>query len=181
MIFKVSTLALLVASSFLSASSAFAQLVDTVSIPTKDSVSVKKADGTPWNRENFPRERLLRHQTFDPALTVAFEYSANFASGWFGTIAQQSYLALWNYEFSPDLHMFGAIGLWMPLYANLNSPVAREDVKQGTVQPIIPNIGLEYKFNNNSYVRIGISKEDDALKAYGPIQRYYGPWRNSNF
>lgn len=146
-----------------------------------DTVYVVPDDGIPWNREHFPQQRLLRHQTFDPALTVAFTYSASFISGTFGSFAQQTYLAHWDYEFTPDLHLFGAVGLWMPLYSNLNFEVSKEDARQGNVQPIIPNIGLEYKFSNNSYIHLGITKEDDVLKAYGPMYRYYGPWRNSNF
>ena len=152
-------------------------IIDTI----YDTVYVATDDGIPWNHENFPRERLLRHPTFDPALTVAYTYSASIVGGSFGTFAQQSYLAHWNYEFSPDLHLFGAVGLWMPLYSNLNYNIPREDVQQGTVRPIIPNVGLEYRFNNNAYLRIGVTKEDDALRAYGPMHRYYGPWRNSNF
>lgn len=146
-----------------------------------DTVYVPLESGIPWNHEVFPRERLLRHPSFDPALTVAYTYSASFVGGSFGTFAQQSYLAHWNYEFSPDLHLFGSIGLWMPLYSNLNYDIPREDVQQGTVRPIIPNVGLEYRINNNAYLRIGVTKEDDVLKAYGPMYRYYGPWRNSNF
>lgn len=146
-----------------------------------DTVYVAPDDGIPWNRENFPHQRLLRHQTFDPALTVAYTYSASFVSGSFGSFAQQNYLAHWDYEFTPDLHLFGAIGLWMPLYSNLSPEISREDARQGKVQPIIPNIGLEYKFSNKSYLHVGITKEDDVLKAYGPMYRYYGPWRNSNF
>ena len=82
-----------------------------------DTVYVPLESGIPWNHEVFPRERLLRHPSFDPALTVAYTYSASFVGGSFGTFAQQSYLAHWNYEFSPDLHLFGSIGLWMPLYS----------------------------------------------------------------
>ena len=157
--------------------------IAAVAIPDTiyDTVYVATDDGIPWNHENFPRERLLRHPTFDPALTVAYTYSASIIGGSFGTFAQQSYLAHWNYEFSPDLHLFGAVGLWMPLYSNLNYNIAKEDVQQGTVRPVIPNVGLEYRINNNAYLRIGVTKEDDALRAYGPMHRYYGPWRNSNF
>lgn len=157
----------------LSSQNALAQLKDTSAVDT--------ANGIPWNRESFPRERLIKHQTFDPALSVSFLYSASFTSGWFGSFAQQSYMALWNYEFTPDLHLFGSVGLWMPLYRNLNVPVSKEDVRQGNVQPVIPNIGLEYKFNKNSYLHIGITNEEDVLKAYGPMYRYYIPRRNSNF
>jgi len=154
---------------------------DTIYDTVYDTVYVPVESGIPWNHETFPRERLLRHPTFDPALSVAFTYSVSFMGGSLGSFAQQSYLAHWNYEFSPDLHLFGSIGLWMPLYSNMKYEIAREDVRQGTVRPIIPNIGLEYKFNNNSYFRIGITREEDALRAYGPMYRYYGPWRNSNF
>lgn len=158
-----------------------AQAPNVVTDTIHDTIYVVRDDGIPWNRDNFPAERLLRHSTFDPALSVAFSYSASFISGSFGSFAQHTYLAHWAYEFSPDLHLYGAVGLWMPLYNNLNFPIVREDARQGRVQPIIPNIGLEYKIGNNSYIRLGIVNEEDVLKAYGPIYRHYGPWRNSNF
>ena len=37
-----------------------------------DTVYVIPDDGIPWNREHFDPERLVRHETFDPALKVAY-------------------------------------------------------------------------------------------------------------
>lgn len=146
-----------------------------------DTVYVAPDDGIPWNRSYFPPERLLRRSSIDPALFIGYTYSASFVSGSFGSFAQHSYLAEWAYEFTPNLHLSGSVGLWMPLYNNLNFQVSREDVRQGNVQVIVPNIELDYKFSENSYLHIGLYNEEDVFKAYGPMYRYYGPWRNSKF
>lgn len=146
-----------------------------------DTVYVAPDDGIPWNRSYFPPERLLRRSSIDPALFVGYTYSASFVSGSYGSFAQHSYLTEWAYEFSPNLHLYGSIGLWMPLYNNLNFQVSKEDARMGKVHVIVPNIEMEYKFSENSRIHIGLYNEEDVLKAYGPMYRYYGPWRNSKF
>lgn len=125
--------------------------------------------GIPWNRE-FDSNKMVRHDTFDPALKVAYTYSLNFASGSFGTLATQSLMADFAYEFTPNLHLYANIGLGMPLYSNFNNGanIAREDLRQGNVSVLIPNIALEYKPSENTYIRLSYVNERDALKAYGP-------------
>lgn len=158
-------------------SSAKISTIDTV----YKTIYTPPDNGIPWNRERFPQERLLRRTSLDDALSLAFSYSANFITSSFGTFAQHSYLAHWVYEFSPDLYIFGSFGLWMPLYSNPNYSFTRENLKYGKVKAIIPNIGLEYKINKNSYIRLGIFNEEDILKAYTPMYYHYSSWRNSNF
>ena len=141
-----------------------------------DTVYVAIDDGIPWNREHFDPDRLLRHETFDPALSVAYTYSLNFMGGTFGSFAQQSYLAHLAYAFSPGLHLYANIGLWMPLYSNFRfgTPIAREDVRQGNVDVILPDVSLEYKPNDNMTFRLMFVNESDAFKAYGPARYLYG-------
>ena len=149
-----------------------------------DTVLLIPDDGIPWNRSYFPRERLLRRSSIDPALSVAYTYSASFTSGPFGSFAQQSYLAHLTYEFTPDLHLYADLGLWMPLYANFRSgaPIAKEDVRQGKVEFVLPSVALEYKPTENSYIQLMFVNENDARKAYGPLRYYYGcPWRASYY
>ena len=149
-----------------------------------DTVLLIPDDGIPWNRSYFPRERLLRRSSIDPALSVAYTYSASFTSGPFGSFAQQSYLAHLAYEFTPDLHLYADLGLWMPLYANFSSgaPIAKEDVRQGKVEFVLPAIALEYKPTENSYIQLMLVNENDARKAYGPLRYYYGcPWRTGYY
>lgn len=149
-----------------------------------DTVLLIPDDGIPWNRSYFPRERLLRRLSIDPALSVAYTYSASFTSGPFGSFAQQSYLAHLAYEFTPDLHLYADLGLWMPLYANFRSgaPIAKEDVRQGKVEFVLPSVALEYKPTENSYIQLMFVNENDARKAYGPLRYYYGcPWRASYY
>ena len=149
-----------------------------------DTVLLIPDDGIPWNRSYFPRERLLRRSSIDPALSVSYTYSASFTSGPFGSFAQQSYLAHLAYEFTPDLHLYADLGLWMPLYANFRSgaPIAKEDVRQGKVEFVLPSVALEYKPTENSYIQLMFVNENDARKAYGPLRYYYGcPWRASYY
>ncbi len=147
-----------------------------------DSIYVVPDDGIPWNREHFDPERLVRHETFDPALKVAYTYSVNFMGGTFGSFAQQSYMAHLAYEFTPELHLYANVGLWMPLYSNFRfgTPIAKEDVRQGNVDVVLPDIALEYKPNDNMSFRLMFVNERDAFKAYGPHRYLYGgcPWRN---
>jgi len=147
-----------------------------------DTIYVVPDDGIPWNREHFDPERLVRHETFDPALKVAYTYSVSFMGGTFGSFAQQSYMAHLAYEFSPELHLYANVGLWMPLYSNFRfgTPIAKEDVRQGNVDVILPDIALEYKPNDNMSFRLMFVNERDAFKAYGPHRYLYGgcPWRN---
>lgn len=140
-----------------------------------DTVYIIPDDGIPWNREHFNPERLVRHETFDPALKVAYTYSVSFIGGPFGSFAQQSYLAHLAYEFTPDLHLYADLGLWMPLYANFRAgtPIAKEDVRQGNVDFVLPAIALEYKPTENTYLRLSIVNEGDARKAYGPFRYYH--------
>ena len=143
-------------------------------------------DGTPWNREFFPRERLLRQTSLDPALYAAYTYSANFLSGPRGSFAQQTYMAHLAYEFNPDLHLYADLGLWMPLYSSVKGPqgFTKEDARQGNVDFILPDIELEYKPSANTSVHLMIVNENDAMKAYGPWYdpiRPYSRWRNSTF
>lgn len=146
-----------------------------------DTVYIVPDDGIPWNREHFDPERLVRHETFDPALKVAYTYSVSFMGGTFGTFAHQSYMAHLAYEFSPELHLYANVGLWMPLYSNFRfgTPIAKEDVRQGNVDVVIPDVTLEYKPNNNMTFRLMLVNENDAFKAYGPYRHFYGgcPWR----
>ena len=149
-----------------------------------DTLYIYPDDGIPWNRTYFPREKLLRRSSIDPALSTAFTYSASFTSGPFGSFAQQSYLAHLSYEFTPDLHLYADLGLWMPLYANFRSgtSIAKEDVRQGKVEFVLPAVALEYKPTENSYIRLMLVNEDDARKAYGPLRYYYGcPWRTGYY
>ena len=141
-----------------------------------DTAYVSTARGIPWNNEYFDPNRLLRHETFDPALSVAYTYSVSFIGGSFGTFAQQSYLAHLAYEFSPELHLYADLGLWMPLYANFRTgtPIAKEDVQQGNVQFVMPGVELEYKPTNNTTFRLMLINENDAAKAYGPWRYHYG-------
>ena len=79
-------------------------------------------------------------------------------------------MADFAYEFTPNLHLYANIGLGMPLYSNFNNGanIAREDLRQGNVSVLIPNIALEYKPSENTYIRLSYVNERDALKAYGP-------------
>ena len=151
-----------------------------------DTIYVIQESGIPWNRENFDPERLVRHDTFDPALKVAYTYSVSFIGGSFGSFAQQSFMAHFAYEFTPALHLYANVGLWMPLYSNLRfgNGIAREDVKQGNVGVLIPDISLEYKPNDKMTFRVMYINERDAFRAYGPNNYLYEPctpWRNSIF
>ena len=76
-----------------------------------DTVYIVPDDGIPWNREHFDPDRLVRHETFDPALKVAYTYSVSFMGGTFGSFAQQSYMAHLAYEFTPELHLYANVGL----------------------------------------------------------------------
>ena len=139
-------------------------------------------DGIPWNRE-FDSDRMVRHQTFDPALKVAYSYSLNFVAGSFGSFANQSFMGHFAYEFTPNLHLYANIGLWMPIYANISngSRIAREDLRQGNVNVLIPDVSLEYKPSENTLIRISYVNERDALKAYGPRSFFHSesPSRSS--
>ena len=128
-----------------------------------------ESTGIPWNRE-FDTNKMVRHDTFDPALKVAYTYSLNFVRGNFGSFASQSLMANFAYEFTPNLHLYANIGLGMPLYSNFNggAKIAREDLRQGNVSLLIPDVALEYKPNENTYIRLSYVNERDALKAYGP-------------
>lgn len=157
-------------------------IVDTVYIIEE----LPRRSGIPWNRDNFDPSILVRRPTFDPALSVAYTYSVSFIGGTYGSFAQQSYVAHMAYEFSPEWHLYADLGLWMPLYSNLSGdlPLAKEDIRQGRVDFILPDVTLEYKPSDNVSMRLMIVNEQDAMKAYGPY-RYYGgycnPWRNSIF
>ena len=131
-------------------------------------------DGIPWNRE-FDSDRMVRHQTFDPALKVAYTYSLNFVAGSFGSFANQSFMGHFAYEFTPNLHLYANIGLWMPIYANISngSRIAREDLRQGNVNVLIPDVSLEYKPSENTLIRVSYVNERDALKAYGPHRFFH--------
>ena len=128
-----------------------------------------EATGIPWNRE-FDSDRMVRHQTFDPALKVAYTYSLNYVAGSFGSFANQSFMGHFAYEFTPNLHLYANVGLWMPLYANISngSKIAREDLRQGNVSVLIPDVSLEYKPSENTLIRFSYVNENDAFKAYGP-------------
>ena len=148
-----------------------------------DTIYVIQESGIPWNRENFDPERLVRHDTFDPALKVAYTYSVSFIGGSFGSFAQQSFMAHFAYEFTPNLHLYANVGLWMPLYSSLHfgNRIAREDVKQGNVGILIPDIALEYKPSDKVSLRIMYVNERDAFRAYGPHRYFYDdcPWSSS--
>lgn len=151
---------------------------------TPDTIYVETQDGIPWNRERFPRNRLVRKgSSFDDALSVGYTYSLSFIGGSFGTYAHQSYMAHVDYEFTPNLHLYADLGLWMPLYANIdrNIPVAKEDVQQGRVGFILPDVALEYRPSEKTYFRLMFVNERDAMKAYGPSALYCSPYRYSIF
>lgn len=156
-------------------------IVDTVYIDIPKAAP--KRESIPWNRD-FDPSRLVRHPTFDSALTVGYSYSASFIGGSYGSFAQQSYMAHFAYEFSENLHLYANLGLWMPLYNNFKGTIAKEDLRQGKVEVVVPDILLEYKPSDNTRVRLMLVNENDAIKAYGP-QWYYRdncpPWRNSIF
>ena len=147
-----------------------------------DTVYVIQSSGIPWNREHFDPDRLVRHDTFDPALKVAYTYSISFIGGSLGSFAQQSFMAHFAYEFTPSLHLYANVGLWMPLYSSIRfgTPIAREDVKQGNVSVLVPDIALEYKPNDKVTFRVMYVNERDAFKAYGPHRFFYDdcPWSN---
>ena len=126
-------------------------------------------DGIPWNRE-FDSDRMVRHQTFDPALKVAYTYSLNFVAGSFGSLANQSLMGHFAYEFTPNLHLYANVGLWMPIYANISNKnsIAREDLRQGNFNVLIPDVALEYKPSENVLLKVSYVNERDAFKAYGP-------------
>ncbi|MCQ2062285.1 MAG: hypothetical protein MJY99_03000 [Fibrobacter sp.] len=151
-----------------------------------DTVYVSTDRGIPYDRTRFNPDRLLRHNTFDPALSVAYTYSVSFISGPLGSLSQTSYLAHLNYEFTPNLHLFADMGLWMPLYSTIHTPgrFEREDLRQGNVQFVLPDIGLEYKPSENTYMRVLFVNENDAIKSYGPWRDPFYPhhsYRNSRF
>ena len=79
-------------------------------------------------------------------------------------------MAHFAYEFTPNLHLYANIGLWMPLYSSIHfgNRIAREDVKQGNVGVLIPDIALEYKPSDKVSLRIMYVNERDAFRAYGP-------------
>ena len=139
-------------------------------------------DGIPWNNDRFDPSRLVRHDTFDPALKVAYSYSLSFLSTPFGSITQNSFLAHVAYEFTPDLHLYADLGVWMPLRSTFaGSPFSKEDARQGRPQFVLPALALEYKPTENTYLRLLLVNEKDALRAYGP-HRLYGPcspWHES--
>lgn len=139
-------------------------------------------DGIPWNRDRFDPSRLVRHDTFDPALKVAYSYSISFLSTPYGSISQNSFLAHLAYEFTPDLHLYADLGLWMPFHSTFKAgPLSKEDIRQGRPQFVLPALALEYKPTENSYLRLLLVNESDAFKAYGP-HRLYGPcspWREA--
>jgi hypothetical protein len=73
----------------------------------------------------------------------------------------------------------------MPLYSNFRfgTPIAKEDVRQGNVDVILPDISLEYRPNDNMSFRLMFVNENDAFKAYGPYRHFYSgcPWRTSYY
>lgn len=133
-----------------------------------------ESTGIPWNRE-FDSNQMVRHDTFDPALKVAYTYSLNFVAGSFGSLANQSFMGHFAYEFTPNLHLYANVGLWMPLYANINngSKIAREDLRQGNVNVLIPEVSLEYKPSENTLLRVSYVNERDSFKAYGPRRFFH--------
>ena len=169
--------------------SSIVQSRDITTIPTTvptdtivDTIYVIQSSGIPWNREHFNPDRLVRHDTFDPALKVAYTYSVSFIGGSLGSFAQQSFMAHFAYEFTPNLHLYANVGLWMPLYSNIRigTPIAREDVRQGNVSVLIPDIALEYKPSDKVTFRVMYINERDAFRAYGPHRYFYDdcPWSN---
>ena len=169
--------------------SSVVQSRDITTIPTTaptdsivDTIYVIQSSGIPWNREHFNPERLVRHDTFDPALKVAYTYSVSFIGGSLGSFAQQSFMAHFAYEFTPNLHLYANVGLWMPLYSNIRfgTPIAREDVRQGNVSVLVPDIALEYKPSDKVTFRVMYINERDAFRAYGPHRYFYDdcPWSN---
>ena len=169
----VTTLAFADAPANINSAESASQIIAEATAPTitsNDNVYVIQDGGIPWNRERFDSNRLVRHETFDPALKVAYSYSLNFVAGNFGSLANQSFMAHFAYEFTPNLHLYANVGLGMPLFANINSgsSIAREDLRQGNVSVLIPDISLEYKPSENTYIRLSYVNERDSFKAYGP-------------
>lgn len=147
------------------------------------SMAQEESSGIPWNRDYFDTGILLRQTSIDPALFSAYSYTVSFASGPFGSFAQSTYMAHLAYEFSPDVHLFANLGLWMPLYTSIKTgaPVAKEDARQGNMDFILPDITLEYKINQNATLHLSVINEEDYMKAYVPHFRTIIPRRNSNF
>ena len=163
---------------------AFAQTPDPVAVQDSvvDTVYVVQDDGIPWNRDNFDPDRLVRHQTLDPALSVAYTYSVSFLSTPRGSLGQNSFLAHLAYEFTPDLHLYADLGIWMPLHTTFqDGPFSKEDIRQGKAEFVLPAMALEYKPTSNSYIRFVLVNENDARKAYGPLLYPSCYWRNSIF
>ena len=106
----------------------------------------------------------------------------SFLSTPFGSITQNSFLAHVAYEFTPDLHLYADLGVWMPLRSTFTGgPFSKEDARQGRPQFVLPALALEYKPTENTYLRLLLVNEKDALRAYGP-HRLYGPcspWHES--
>lgn len=155
---------------------------DTVA-PKKDTVYVQLDDGIPWDRSHFNPERLLRHDSFDPSLSVAYTYSLSFISTPRGSLGQTSYLAHLAYEFSPNFHMYADVGLWMPLFSTFSHHhrFEREDIRQGKVDFVLPAIAFVYQPTEKFRISLSIVNEDDARKAYGPFYYRHSYWRNSIF
>ena len=173
----VTTLAFADAPANLNSAETASQIISEATAPANtadDNVYVIQDDGIPWNRERFDSDRLVRHDTFDPALKVAYSYSLNLVAGNFGSFANQSFMAHFAYEFTPNLHLYANVGLGMPLFANINngSRIAREDLRQGNVSVLIPDISLEYKPSENTYIRLSYVNERDSFKAYG-LRRFF--------
>ena len=74
-------------------SSALSETLVAAQDTVVDTIYVIQESGIPWNREHFDPERLIRHDTFDPALKVAYTYSVSFIGGSLGSFAQQSFMA----------------------------------------------------------------------------------------
>ncbi|MCF0224638.1 MAG: hypothetical protein HUK20_10240 [Fibrobacter sp.] len=160
--------------------SLYAQIINSPAPVKEDTVYVALDEGIPWNREHFDPERLVRKHSLDPALNVTYTYSVSFIGGSFGSFAHQSYMAHLAYEFSPNLHLYANLGIWMPIYSNLSfaTPMAKEDLKQGRAQVIVPDVSLEYKPSENVRFRVMLVNENDAYKAYGPMHYSYCKYYN---
>lgn len=143
--------------------------------------SYAEDDGIPWNREFFPRERLLKQTSVDPALYASYTYSVSFLSSPFGNFSQTSYMAHLGYEFTPDLHLYADIGLWMPLYTHFKYDIPREDLRQGKIDVVVPSVSLEYKPTKNTYLLLSIINDNDYRKVYSPFGEPFCCHRNANF
>lgn len=157
-------------------------LLALVGLSAQEADTVEYFDGTPWNRDYFNPRRLLRKNHLDPDFSINYSYNVSFFSTPHGTFGQNSFLAHVAYDFTDNLSLYADFGLWVPLYNSFKfGPIAKEDARRGGAAFILPDVELEYRPTENTYIRLMYVNERDYRRAYGPMGYYYRHWRNSNF